>query len=673
MKCLRLLGGLLALLLACPAPAVRSQSSLLPPPNDYNFVHPPSIVCGDQNVDLSYKVELPPEQERRAMDLYRNAIVILAHSHCVETWDFDEMSEAGLTGMILKVDVDGINILNGVRSNTPANEDWFSRGSREMRRILELAARPNSKILIVRSVDDLLRAKREGKVGIILSFEGGRPLAGKLENVKYFYDLGMRDMQLWWAVPNELKTPDQYYLSRFGLDVIREMNRLGIVIDLSHMVPQGFGPALATTRRPVVISHCAVAFQAGTELSNTDELNDASIRAMAKNGGSICLHFFTGYIHPRHGTPQATVEDLVDHVAYIRDLVGIDYVSLGADFFPELGYKFVLGAGRISQLPNVAREMVRRGLTDEEITKVLGGNLLRVLEHNWGPAYQPGPAIRAATSAAAGVPGPLVPGGLHSLWGAEMAGATSRADRVPLPAQMCGIEVRITDSEKKEFTAPLLYCSPQLIHFQVPGKLAPGLVRVSLVGEGGARISFNAIVGDSNPAIFIADPAQNAGAVIVATGPRAGQLVTADAPARPGDFLSVYATGLGAVDPPPPADGSPAAGLHVAAQPVTASLGGREAPVLFAGLAPGFAGVYQVNLQVPAGISAGSLSLTLAVGNRLSNAVTLAVGLAPPTVAVGEDRPPGYRPVLFRKITAPTPPRRSAAGLSRGTSRSPGR
>lgn len=366
------------------------RSSLPPPPKDYNFVHPASVPCGDTEADLSYKVPLSPPQEEKAMRVYRESLVMLAHSHSVELWDFEEMRESGIHAVILKVDVDGINIVNGTRrTDVPADEDWFPRGTRAMQRIHELAMQPSSGILIVRRVDDLAWARREGKVGIVVGFEGARPLCGRLENVKHYYDLGMRELQLWWAVPNETKTPDQQQLNAFGLDLIRELNRLGVVIDLSHITGKAFAQAIATTRLPLIISHCAVnelyeKTAPGDETySGTDLLNDATIRAMADNGGLICVHFVTpDYIKGRHG-PKATVEDLVDHIAYIRDLVGIDHLGLGPDFFSEPGWRWVEGAGRMRLLPNVVREMVRRDFTDEEIRKVLGKNLVRVFEANW--------------------------------------------------------------------------------------------------------------------------------------------------------------------------------------------------------------------------------------------------------------------------------------------------
>ena len=140
--------------------------------------------------------------------------------------------------------------------------------------------------------------------------------------------------------------------------------------------------AMETTTDPVVISHCAIAAVSGAKPGGTDQLSDDTVRRMAKNGGAICMHFYEGYIRPRHGE-HATVVDLVDHMDYIKRLVGIDSVALGVDYFPERGWRFVEGAEKMRDMPNVVREMVRRGYSDEEIEKVLGLNLMRVYRKVW--------------------------------------------------------------------------------------------------------------------------------------------------------------------------------------------------------------------------------------------------------------------------------------------------
>ena len=391
MKRLGLILWALLTMLSVGAQAQRPAISLPPPPDNYNFAHRPEVPCGESDTNPPYQVPLSTAQEKRAVALFQRSHVIVAHIHCVEPSDFEEMAGAGVTAVILKVDDDGLNIVFGKkRVPIPDNEDWPARGAHGLQRVLDIASGPNSRILIARQAEDIRRAKREKKVAIILSFEGARPLAGRIENLRRYYEMGLRELQLWWAVPNALKTPDGADFSEFGKDVIREMNRLRMLIDLSHIGPKALATALETTRSPVIVSHASVEAlflekpKPPTEaVSGTDHLNDAALRAMARNGGSVCVHFVSQhYIRARHG-PKATVVDLVDHIAYIRDLVGADHVSLGADFFPEEGWDWVDGAGRISLIPHVAREMVRRGFSDQEIEKILGGNLMRIFERVW--------------------------------------------------------------------------------------------------------------------------------------------------------------------------------------------------------------------------------------------------------------------------------------------------
>jgi membrane dipeptidase len=314
--------------------------------------------------------------------VYRRSIVITAHDHCFDPGDFRDMEAAGITVRTIKPTVDGVLFTGAKRYRIDEPVDgWFERGSKALDILDSRIEASRGKVRMIRTVGDIEKAKRERKVGVIYSFEGGRPLAGKLENLEVFYKRGLRELQLYWAVPSPLKTSTQT-LSDFGLAVIREMNRLGILIDLSHMSDATFLQAVETATQPVVISHCAVAGASGEKARGTDQLSDDTVRRMASNGGAICLHFYEGYIRPRHGE-HATVVDLVDHVDYIKRLVGIDSVALGVDYFPENGWRFIEGGERMSGMPNVVREMIRRDYSDEEIQKVLGLNLMRIYRKVW--------------------------------------------------------------------------------------------------------------------------------------------------------------------------------------------------------------------------------------------------------------------------------------------------
>jgi membrane dipeptidase len=364
------------------------QSSALggqAPPAD-TFPIETDISCGAASGQPTnnFRVNLTPEQEKRALSIYRSAIVITAHDHCLQSDDFKDAAKAGITARVIKPLTDGYFRRGPARFPIDNPIDGWAHRGREAIAILQSRADgSHGKIRIIRSVADIENAKRDGAQGIIMSFEGGRPLQGDLQNLQLFHDLGLRELQLYWAIPSPLKNHDGT-LSPFGENVIREMDRLGVVLDISHMPATSFMAALAISRNPIVISHCAVTFAEHSARPNTDGLDDDTIRLIAAHGGVICVHFMNGYIHPRHGTEFPTVEDLVDHIDRIQQVAGIDYVELGPDYSPMQGWRWVEGAERFVGMPNVAREMVRRGYSDTEIRKVLGLNLMRVYGKVWG-------------------------------------------------------------------------------------------------------------------------------------------------------------------------------------------------------------------------------------------------------------------------------------------------
>jgi membrane dipeptidase len=330
-----------------------------------------------------YINRLTPEQESRALALYRRAVIITTHDHCHNPHDYLDAAKAGITARTIKPLTDGYYRRGPARF--PIEEPlvgWDARGRAMLALMNKQAEESHGKIRIIRSVADIEKIKRDGAQGVILSFEGGRPLTGKLENVAMFHQLGLRELQLHWAVPSPLKTADGG-LSEFGKDVIREANRVGLLVDISHMPERNFVSALETTRRPVVISHCAITFTPKTERPNTDRLDDETIRRIAANRGIISLHFLEGYVQPRRGKQHASVEDLVDEIDHIKKVAGIDWIALGPDYSPMKGWRWIEGAESYAGMPNVVRELVSRGYTNEEIEKVLGRNLIRLYTEVW--------------------------------------------------------------------------------------------------------------------------------------------------------------------------------------------------------------------------------------------------------------------------------------------------
>ena len=265
---------------------------------------------------------------------------------------------------------------------------------------------------MIRDTSDVRKAKREGKLGVIISFEGGAvvprddgdlqcgtpPIKDEcMSKVRALHDLGLREFQPYHASCNWLKEdpkngePNSEFwpLNHYGVRVLHEMDRLGVAIDLSHMGPTPFQQALKETHKPFILSDAAVArvslcgkdhdcaalrqWESGgkRELGppgNTTMLDDATINAVARRRGVIALHFMDQLVSRAKfdSKTDATIVDLVDEVEYIVNNFGVDYVALGPDYFPsnEQEAKWVNGARNMAEMENVVKEMVRRKWSD---------------------------------------------------------------------------------------------------------------------------------------------------------------------------------------------------------------------------------------------------------------------------------------------------------------------
>lgn len=246
------------------------------------------------------------------------------------------------------------------------------------------------KLRMILFAEDLPDAASLEELNIILSFEGGRPLEGRIENLRNFYCLGLRSMQITWNLRNELADGVKEErtgggLTHFGEAVVREMDRLGMVIDLAHISRAGWFDVLDVAVGPVCCSHsnCRKIYH------HFRTIDDDQIKALAQTGGVLGVNAIATMVDK-----QPTLDRLVDHISHIADLVGIDHVGLGLDFVKDDGplYPedeiFGVGENRLipdfeneDDLPNITECMVRRGFTQNDIAKVLGGNFLRMLKH----------------------------------------------------------------------------------------------------------------------------------------------------------------------------------------------------------------------------------------------------------------------------------------------------
>jgi membrane dipeptidase len=338
---------------------------------------------------MSIEKMILENQSQRAQRLHEDAIVWVMHDHVPVAEDLERMRGGGVTGKMINIGVD-VEIGPNVWESGEQLEGWAKKTLIGLDEVLRDLEESGGQAMIVTSAAQIEAAKRNGKIGIMLGVEGGKLLEGDLALLRMFYGKGLRELQLSWAVPNQLKT--EAGLTPFGRDVVREMNRLGMLIDLTHLPPTAFDEVIDLSTHPVIVSH-------GSALGVSNDLTDAQLRGLASTGGMIGIHFYITYMGKRQPdgsySVDITVADVVDHIDYVRDLVGIDHVGIGADFFPTQGpwaemqhaqgaYNLKWAIDGMHQMPLITEEMLHRRYSEEEIRKVLGLNFLRVCREVFG-------------------------------------------------------------------------------------------------------------------------------------------------------------------------------------------------------------------------------------------------------------------------------------------------
>ena len=273
-----------------------------------------------------------------------------------------------------------------------------------------LVGRAPDKFAMAYNSADLAKHFKEGKISLALGMENGTPIEGKLENLQHFYDRGIRYITLAHSESNHIA--DSSYdlrrqwkgLSPFGKVLVKAMNETGVMIDISHVSDDAFYQAVALSKVPVIASHSSLrAFVPGFERNMDDDM----IKALAKNGGVIQINFgsafvvsaanqwglqrdgafkasgqtdkdaFTAEYKKKNPYPFASLEKVLDHIDYVKNLVGIDYVGIGSDF-DGVGDSLPEQLKDVSMYPNLIRGLLERGYTEKDIEKVLSGNTLRV-------------------------------------------------------------------------------------------------------------------------------------------------------------------------------------------------------------------------------------------------------------------------------------------------------
>lgn len=231
-------------------------------------------------------------------------------------------------------------------------------------------------IMLCCNYDDIETSMKQKKVAAILSIEGGDALQGDLSALRVFYRLGVRSICLTWNYRNEIAdgAADESSgggLTPFGRDVIREMNSLGMIIDVSHISEKGFWDVVELSAAPIIASHS----NARKLCNHRRNLTDEQILAVKKNGGVIGINLYPGFLNE---TGEASLKDIIRHIEHISSLTGCDHLGLGADLDGiDLTPNDIKGVEDLEQILN---ELARLNYPQESIEKIAGGNFLRIIK-----------------------------------------------------------------------------------------------------------------------------------------------------------------------------------------------------------------------------------------------------------------------------------------------------
>jgi microsomal dipeptidase-like Zn-dependent dipeptidase/gamma-glutamyl-gamma-aminobutyrate hydrolase PuuD len=241
-------------------------------------------------------------------------------------------------------------------------------------KIEEIVDKNRKYISIARTPGDLYEDKRHGRKSIMLGIENGLALNGQLQNLQHFAQRGIVYMTLCHNGDNDLCDSARGCnthggLSRFGEQVVREMNRLGIMVDLSHAAEKSFYDALELSTTPIVCSHSSCR----ALCEHPRNLTDDQMRALAAKGGVMQITVYSGFLR-KEG--EATILDVIDHLEHAIKVMGIDHVGLGTDFDGDGG---VRGLADSSELINFTRQLLAHRFSERDIQKIWGGNFLRVM------------------------------------------------------------------------------------------------------------------------------------------------------------------------------------------------------------------------------------------------------------------------------------------------------
>jgi membrane dipeptidase len=364
---------------------------------------------------------------QRALQIHRRAVVIDTHNDVTTPMTNDDFDLSGTPPAPYRTNIERMK-KGGLTAEffSLYVKPWYVEHGGSARRTLDMidsvyraAERHPNDLMIATSVADIRRAKRTGKIAALMGIEGGHAIEDSLPTLREFYRLGVRYMTLTWNNTNNWADAGRGEkkhngLSDFGKEVVREMNRLGMLVDVSHVSDDTMSDALDVSKAPIIASHSSARALSNVPRNIPDDL----LKRIAKNGGVVQVNFYSVFVDEKTVAPQSAERDkkiykeqdainqkykddperrgeesdkleaanplpplpiskLIDHIDHIVKVAGIDHVGIGADFdgandMPE-------GAQDVSMLPNITYELLKRGYSERDIRKVLGENLLRVM------------------------------------------------------------------------------------------------------------------------------------------------------------------------------------------------------------------------------------------------------------------------------------------------------
>lgn len=364
---------------------------------------------------------------QRALQIHRRAIVVDTHNDVTTPMTNDDFDLSGTPPTPYRTNIERMK-KGGLTAEffSLYIKPWYVEHGGSARRTLDMidsvyraVERHPKDLMIATSVADIRRAKRTGKIAALMGIEGGHAIEDSLPALREFYRLGVRYMTLTWNNTNNWadanRGPKTHNgLSDFGKEVVREMNRLGMLVDVSHVSDETMSDALDVSTAPIIASHSSARALSNVPRNIPDDL----LKRIAKNGGVVQVNFYSVFVDEKTVAPQSAARDkrlkaqqdainekykddperraeesdkleaanplpplpiskLIDHIDHIVKVAGIDHVGIGADFdgandMPE-------GASDVSMLPNITYELLKRGYSERDIRKILGENLLRVM------------------------------------------------------------------------------------------------------------------------------------------------------------------------------------------------------------------------------------------------------------------------------------------------------